>query len=58
MVEVLPAPLGPRNPKTSPRRTSKSISSTAASAPKLLESPRALIKGDPEDPDPEDMTKP
>ena len=29
MVEDLPAPLGPRNPKTSPRRSSKSTPSTA-----------------------------
>src|SRR5277367_4705269 len=33
---VLPAPLGPSSPKTSPRRTSKLTLSTAVKAPKRL----------------------
>src|SRR5271168_3933062 len=33
---VLPAPLGPSNPKTSPRRTSKLTLSTAVKVPKRL----------------------
>src|SRR6266511_3959882 len=45
MVEVLPAPFGPRKPKASPRWTSKSIPSTAMSAPKRLTSPRACASG-------------
>src|SRR5262245_39576053 len=35
-VVVLPAPLGPRNPNTSPRRTLNDTSVTAARAPKFL----------------------
>ena len=38
---VLPAPLGPSTPKTSPRRTSRSIPSTARKSPKVLTSPEA-----------------
>src|ERR1700735_3762193 len=40
-IVVLPAPLGPRSPKTSPRRTSKLTWSTAVNAPKRLV--RALV---------------
>src|SRR5271156_5893470 len=39
---VLPAPLGPSNPKTSPRRTSKLTLSTAVKAPKRLV--RSLVR--------------
>jgi len=35
-VVVLPAPLGPRNPKTSPRATSKDTSENAVRSPKRL----------------------
>src|ERR1700722_2127024 len=35
-IVVLPAPLGPSSPKTSPRRTSKLTLSTAVKAPKRL----------------------
>jgi hypothetical protein len=45
IVEVLPAPFGPRKPNASPRWTSKSMPSTATSAPKLLTSPRACTSG-------------
>ena len=38
---VLPAPLGPSTPKISPRRTSRSMPSTARLSPKVLTSPRA-----------------
>src|SRR5438045_7464371 len=38
MVVLLPAPLGPRNPKVSPRPTSKLIPFTAAISPKERES--------------------
>src|SRR3989337_1543003 len=41
IVEVLPAPLGPRKPKDSPGATSKSMASTAVKSPKRLVSPRA-----------------
>ena len=41
----LPAPFGPRKPKASPRCTSKSTPSTAASPPKRLISPRACTNG-------------
>src|SRR5258708_1718883 len=44
IVEVLPAPLGPRKPNASPARTSKSIASTAISSLKRLVSPRAWIR--------------
>ena len=45
IVELLPAPFGPRNPNASPRRTSKSIPSTAVSVPNLLTSSRAWMSG-------------
>ena len=35
-VVVLPAPFGPRNPKTSPRATVKDTSRTAVRVPKTL----------------------
>ena len=38
-VVVLPAPLGPRRPKTVPRGTSKLTSSTATKSPKVLTRP-------------------
>jgi hypothetical protein len=41
IVDVLPAPFGPRNPNDSPRATSKSIASTATNSPNFLVSPRA-----------------
>ena len=41
MVLDLPAPLGPRKPNASPRRTSTSMPSTAVKSPKVLVSPRA-----------------
>ena len=40
IVVDFPLPFGPRNPKTCPRGTSKSIPSTAVKAPKRLVSPR------------------
>ena len=39
----LPAPLGPRKPKTSPAATSKSIARSALTRPKLLTRPRTAI---------------
>src|SRR5258708_5251005 len=45
MVVDLPAPLGPRNPKTSPAVTSRSIPLTASRSPYFLTSPRTLIIG-------------
>ncbi len=42
IVEVLPAPFGPRKPNTSPRTMSKSTPSTATNSPNSLRSPRAL----------------
>src|SRR5581483_572123 len=45
IVELLPAPFGPRKPNASPRWTSKSIPSTAVSAPKRFTSPRAQTSG-------------
>src|SRR4051794_34307030 len=45
IVELLPAPFGPRKPNASPFCTSKSIASTAVSAPNVLTSPRAWISG-------------
>jgi hypothetical protein len=45
IVEVLPAPLGPKKPNASPRATSKSMPSTAISSPKRLPKPRAEISG-------------
>src|SRR4249919_2153512 len=43
IVELLPAPFGPRNPNASPCLTSRSMPSTATSSPKRLTSPRAWI---------------
>ncbi len=40
-IVVLPAPLGPRTPNTSPRRTTRSTPSTARWSPKVLTSPWA-----------------
>ena len=40
-IVVLPAPLGPSTPNTSPRCTSRSMPSTARTSPKVLTSPRA-----------------
>ena len=45
MVLDLPAPLGPRNPNASPRRTSTSMPLTASKSPNDLRSPRAEIIG-------------
>ena len=45
MVEVLPAPLGPRKPKDSPRAMVKSTPSTATKSPKRLTSPCASTIG-------------
>ena len=45
MVELLPAPFGPRKPNASPRCTSKSTPSTAVRFPNCLISPRAWING-------------
>src|SRR5512133_2684590 len=45
IVELLPAPFGPRNPNASPCCTSKSIASTATRSPKRLTSPRAWTSG-------------
>src|SRR2546421_2414197 len=44
-VVVLPAPLGPRNPKISPASTSKERSSKATRAPKRFVSPSATMTG-------------
>src|SRR3977135_160777 len=46
IVDVLPAPFGPRKPKASPRDTSKSTPSTAVNSPKRLVRPRAEISGE------------
>src|SRR3989304_1950618 len=43
MIEVLPAPLGPRMPKHSPDRTWKETSSTATRSPKVFLICRASI---------------
>ena len=43
IVELLPAPFGPRKPNVSPGRTAKSIPSTAVVSPKRLTRPRATI---------------
>ncbi len=45
MVVVLPAPLGPMKPSTSPLLTANETSSTATSGPKVLRSPLASIIG-------------
>src|SRR5918999_859602 len=46
MVVVLPAPLGPRNPCTSPVRTSRSSPSRARVGPKVFTSPEIEIAVD------------
>jgi hypothetical protein len=46
IVEVLPAPFGPRKPNDSPVATSKSMPSTATKSPNSLRRPRALITDD------------
>src|SRR5438309_19663 len=43
MVELLPAPLGPRNPNASPGWTSKLTPATASNDPNLLTRSRALM---------------
>ena len=43
IVVVFPAPLGPRKPKNSPSRTSKSMPATAVRSPKTFVRPRARI---------------
>src|SRR6478672_7714188 len=48
MVEVLPAPLGPRKATTSPGRTVRSMPRTASTVPKVLRTPRRLIASAPE----------
>ncbi len=45
MVEVLPAPFGPRKPKDSPLAMVKSTPSTATKSPKRLTSPCASTIG-------------
>src|SRR6185312_1394393 len=45
IVELLPAPFGPRKPKASPGRTSRSMPSTAVKAPKRVCKLRALMSG-------------
>ena len=45
MVEVLPAPFGPRKPKVSPCSTRTSIPSTAANCPNRLTRPMASTIG-------------
>ena len=49
IVEVLPAPFGPRNPNDSPGATSKSMASTAVKSPKRLVRPRAWMSAGSED---------
>ena len=44
IVEVLPAPFGPRKPNDSPGATSKSIASTAVNSPNRLVRPRAWMR--------------
>src|SRR3954469_5484193 len=45
IVELLPAPFGPRKPNASPCCTSKSIASTAVRSPNCLIRPRACTSG-------------
>ena len=45
MVDVLPAPLGPRKPKDSPRAMAKSTESTATNVPKRFCRPSAHTNG-------------
>ena len=44
IVDVLPAPLGPRNPNDSPRATSKSTASTAVRSPNFFVRERASTR--------------
>jgi hypothetical protein len=44
-IVVLPAPLGPSRPKTSPLSTLKSTPRTASTAPYALRSPLTVIAG-------------
>ena len=44
IVELLPAPFGPRNPNVAPRSTAKSIPSTATNVPNRFVRPRASIR--------------
>src|ERR1041384_1605790 len=44
MVDDFPAPLGPRNPNASPRRTSTSMPRTASNVPKCLVSALASTR--------------
>jgi len=46
MVVVLPAPLGPRNPKLSPGMTSRSMPRTASTRPYVFTNPRTAITGE------------
>src|SRR5215204_2134037 len=46
IVDVFPAPFGPRKPKVSPRSTTKSIPSTAVNSPKRFVRPVASIRGE------------
>src|SRR4029077_16231111 len=46
IVDVLPAPFGPRKPNDSPRATSKSTASPATNEPNRLVSPRAWMSGE------------
>ncbi len=45
IVEVLPAPLGPRNPNASPCSTRKSMASTATKSPKRFVRRRPSMSG-------------
>ncbi len=45
IVEVLPAPFGPKKPKDSPRAMSKSMASTATKSPNRLVRARATTNG-------------
>src|SRR5579863_7149428 len=45
MRELLPAPLGPRRPKISPRSTEKETASTASLVPNALVTPRTSSAG-------------
>ena len=47
MVDVFPAPFGPRKPNASPRCRSKSIESTATKSPKRFTRSRAWMSGVP-----------
>jgi len=45
IVDVFPAPFGPRNPNDSPRAMSKSTPSTATNSPNRFTRPRAVTIG-------------